>query len=113
MTVPTGLNRYFSTHPNEVDRLHRQRTDPHTPTDWVTGSTIAMAASRPAPAQSRVVRIGSRIVAAALLVRGVGGLAVSALGVGQASDQFRQWDLRLYSPLCIALGACVAIGRRR
>ena len=38
MTVPTGLNRYFSTHPNEVDRLHRQRTDPHTPTDWVTGS---------------------------------------------------------------------------
>lgn len=79
----------------------------------MTASTIAVAANRPAPAQSWVVRIGPKIVAATLLVRGVVGLAVSARGVGQASEQFRQWDLRLYSPLCIALGACVAIGGRR
>jgi len=32
---------------------------------------------------------------------------------GTIEIAFRQWDLRLYSPLCIALGACVAIGRRR
>ena len=79
----------------------------------MTASTIAVAANRPAPAQSWVLRIGPKIVAATLLVRGVGGLAMSALGVGQASEQFRQWDLRLYSPLCIALGACVAIGAPR
>jgi len=28
MTVPTGLSRYFSTHPSEVDRRQRQHQDP-------------------------------------------------------------------------------------
>jgi hypothetical protein len=53
-------------------------------------------------------RIAS-ITAAALLLRGAGGLAVGALHLGRATEQFRTWDRRLYSPLCIALGGGAAL----
>lgn len=79
----------------------------------VTASTLSAAASGPTPPQSRIVRAGVKAVAATLLVRGVGGLAVSSLAVGDASDTFRRWDRRVYSPLCIALGAGVAVSGRR
>jgi hypothetical protein len=49
------------------------------------------------------------MTAATLIGRGVGGLVVSATGTGSATARFRYWDLRLYSPLCLALGAGAAL----
>ncbi len=63
----------------------------------------------PSPSANRVVHLGMRTVAAVLLTRGLGGLGVSALGLGGASERFRYWDLRVYSPLCVALGGAVAV----
>lgn len=51
---------------------------------------------------------GTWIVAAVLLLRGLGGVVVSASGLGGAPDAFRHWDLVVYSPLCVLLGAAVA-----
>lgn len=53
-------------------------------------------------------RWGSRLTAGALLARGAGGLVVSGTGVVATSDEFRRQDLRVYSPLCLALGAGAA-----
>ena len=36
-----------------------------------------------------------------MLVHGDGGMVTSAMRLGTATDEFRQWDLRLYSPLCL------------
>jgi len=79
----------------------------------ISASAIAVTASSPAPSQSWPIRIGLKTVAAALLVRGAAGLVWSSLPVGQASAQFRRWDRRLYSPLCIILGVCATLGGRR
>ena len=48
-----------------------------------------------------------------LAARGLGGIVVSAFKFGTATDQFRRWDLRLYSPVCLLLAGCsaIAIGR--
>jgi hypothetical protein len=46
-----------------------------------------------------------------MLVRGAGGMATSAMRLGTATDEFRQWDLRLYSPLCLALGTAALAAR--
>jgi hypothetical protein len=56
-----------------------------------------------------VHRWGAWTVAAVLLLRGLAGLAVSGLGLGAAPEAFRQWDLAVYSPLCVLLGAAVAV----
>ncbi|HKJ10749.1 MAG TPA: DUF3995 domain-containing protein [Ornithinimicrobium sp.] len=77
-----------------------------------TASVLVVLAGTPSAAQSRIVRAGSTTVAIVLLVRGVGGLGWEAVGVGQASEAFRFWDRRLYSPLCISLGVCATLGRR-
>jgi hypothetical protein len=66
--------------------------------------------------RSRLAKHSASLAAAAsgaLLLRGVGGLAIGAAGVGDVSPEFRRWDRRLYSPLCVALGALIAFGRRR
>lgn len=57
-----------------------------------------------------LTRRGSKIAAGVLLVRGVGGLAAEALTVGDLAPEFRRWNRRLYSPLCIALGALIGLG---
>ncbi|WP_433273614.1 DUF3995 domain-containing protein [Actinosynnema sp. CS-041913] len=48
--------------------------------------------------------VGTAGVAAVLLLRGVGGLVASA---GKKTE-FARLDLRIYSPLCIALSAATA-----
>lgn len=48
-----------------------------------------------------------------MLVRGAGGMVTSAMRLGTATDEFRQWDLRLYSPLCLALGTAALAARAR
>ena len=56
-----------------------------------------------------IYRWGTWTVAVVLLLRGFGGLVVSAVGLGAAPDTFRHWDLVVYSPLCVLLGAAVAV----
>jgi len=56
-----------------------------------------------------LVRIGSKAVAATLLARGAVGAVVSAFNVGATTPAFRRWNLAVYSPLCLALGAAAAI----
>ncbi len=75
----------------------------------------AVAAVRPTSDPSdgapgpQVVRLLCRSAALVLVVRGGGGLVVSAAGLGEASDRFRRWDLRLYSPAALGLGAATAV----
>ncbi|MBG0826360.1 DUF3995 domain-containing protein [Planomonospora sp. ID67723] len=53
----------------------------------------------------RLIAVGCGVVAAVLLARGVGGLAMHLLGgSGQTPEEFVAWDRALYSPLCIGLG---------
>ncbi|MEJ7633914.1 DUF3995 domain-containing protein [Aeromicrobium sp.] len=61
----------------------------------------------------RQVRRGARTVAVVLTARGAGGLVMSGLAVGNTTELFRRSDVRLYSPLCIALAAGIVTGRRR
>ncbi len=51
-------------------------------------------------------------LAAVFLLRGIGGLVASGLALAEASDLFRSWDLRLYSPLCLVIGVAVALVAR-
>ena len=60
----------------------------------------------------QVARLGSRVAAGVLLARGSAGLVVSSLGIDGASDRFRTWNRRLYSPLCLGLGSAVAASTR-
>ncbi|MFN0089932.1 MAG: DUF3995 domain-containing protein [Acidimicrobiales bacterium] len=53
------------------------------------------------------------LVSAALVARGVGGIAADVGNFGDVSPSFRRWNRRLYNPLCTALGVLVAIGRQR
>lgn len=57
----------------------------------------------PGPAWLSVV--GTAGVAAVLLLRGARGLVVSS----RRSTEFARLDLRVYSPLCLALAACCAV----
>jgi len=59
-----------------------------------------------------IYRWGTATVAAVLMVRGLGGFVVSAggfAGFGAGPDPYRQWDLTVYSPLCVLLGAAAAV----
>jgi len=66
------------------------------------------SAARPRPASSAS---GQSAVAAVMLVRDAGGMVTSAMRLGTATDEFRHWDLRLYSPLCLALGTAALAAR--
>ncbi|MEZ5377935.1 MAG: DUF3995 domain-containing protein [Acidimicrobiales bacterium] len=68
----------------EARRLDHEHTAPSTPL-------------------GRLRRIAAIGVPAVLALRGVGGLVVSSFGLGEATEEFRHWDLRLYSPLCVVL----------
>ena len=57
------------------------------------------------------------VVAGALGLRGVGGLAMAAVGGAtsglETTEEFRRMDLRFYSPLCVGLGLGAARAARR
>ena len=61
----------------------------------------------------RIVRLGTRTVATTLVLRGVGGLLFEVLHLGTATEAFRKWNLRLYSPLCLLLGLGAGLVSRR
>jgi len=56
-----------------------------------------------------LARFGARVAAGVLLARGSSGLLAPSLGIDGASDRFRTWNRRLYSPLCLGLGSAVAV----
>jgi hypothetical protein len=56
-----------------------------------------------------MVAAGTTTVAAVLLVSGVGGLIQSGFGLGDSPERYRRLDLRLYSPLCLALAVLTAL----
>jgi hypothetical protein len=56
-----------------------------------------------------VVSVGAAGVAVVLGTRGVAGLAQSGLGLGEAPARYRHLDVRVYSPLCLALTALVLV----
>jgi hypothetical protein len=75
-------------------------------------ATAALAGSTGGPVVALAGRTAA-VTGGALLLRGGGGLAVGSLGLGTVTDTFRRWDLRLYSPLCLLLGALTLAGTRR
>ena len=69
---------------------------------------------RPAGRNGRLARYGTWLIAVAFLVRGGGGLVMSALDLGDLAARYRRWDLILYSPFCIAVGlACAVVAFKR
>lgn len=75
----------------------------------VSASALVAVAGGIIPAGHRrfrsLARLGSRVVAGTLAVRGLGGLLVSSTAMIEATDEFRTHDLWVYSPLCLALAA--------
>lgn len=82
------------------------------------GAATAVTAVRsgllpfPGGRSARPVSVSAKAVVATLVTRGAVGLVVTGLGLGQATPEFRRWDLRLYSPGCLALGLAVALASR-
>jgi hypothetical protein len=77
-----------------------------------TAATAVLVTTESEPEQTgssgRALRWMTGATAAALLLRGTGGLVGSATGAWTTTDVFRRMNLRLYSPLCLALGAGAA-----
>lgn len=74
------------------------------------GLTAARAGLVPFPGgrDTWPLRVGTKVVASVLLARGAGGLALSGLDLAETTPQFQRWNLRLYSPFCLALGTAAA-----
>ena len=84
------------------------------------GVGVAARASAPTGPPRLVGHVTSRVVGGVLAVRGLGGLAVSGMGLAATTPAFRRNDVRIYSPLCLALaagafaaGGCPGAVRRR
>lgn len=75
------------------------------------GATACAARGRPGRLTHHC-RTMTSVVSASLLVRGVGGIAADLTGKVDATPAFRQWNRRLYNPLCVTLAILVAVGRR-
>lgn len=56
-----------------------------------------------------LITVGAWGVAAVLSVRGIAGLVQSGLEVGEAPARYRSLDLRVYSPLCLALATLIVV----
>ena len=63
----------------------------------------------PAGLPDGLVTAGAWGVAVVLLLRGAAGLVQAALELGHAPLRYRYLDLRVYSPLCLVLGALVVV----
>lgn len=100
-----------------ADLVLGHRPLPSTFLTWLVAALLAAATAVTGRATlgdspSRAVRLGARAVGATLLVRGAGGLIVSGADLEGATPEYRRLDLRLYSPLCLALGAATTVSVR-
>ncbi|MBW5486859.1 DUF3995 domain-containing protein [Streptomyces bambusae] len=82
-----------------------------------TAGALVTAAARPESrwGRAKLVRAGVWTATGVLAARGAGGLAVSGLQLGKSTPEFRHWDLRLYSPICLTLAGLMGYvaGRTR
>lgn len=74
----------------------------------VTGAA-AVARTSKSPRLRGAARLLTMPAAAVLAVRGLGGFAQSLLAPDAATAEFTRNDLRIYSPLCLALAAGLAV----
>jgi len=56
-----------------------------------------------------LITVGAWGVAAVLSVRGIAGLVQSGLELGEVPARYRHLDLRVYSPLCLALATLIVV----
>ena len=63
----------------------------------------------PAGLPDGLVTAGTCGVATVLFVRGVAGFVQSGLELGVAPARYRHLDVRVYSPLCVALAALIVV----
>lgn len=74
-----------------------------------TAAVAAVARTSRRPRARQLARLVTMPAAAVLAVRGIGGYAQSLLAPGAATPEFTRNDLLIYSPLCLALAAGLAI----
>lgn len=86
----------------------------------LTGAAVGVAVaghSTTGGPVGRVAGLAALITARVLRARGMGGLGMAAAGAStsgaDAADEFRQMDVRLYSPLCIGLSVGAARAAKR
>jgi len=102
-----------------ADTVVGRRPFPSTGATWtvaalLTAASVTTAARSglvpfPGGKDTLLIRAGSRAVAVTLVARGAIGVVVSAFGMDSSTPVFRRWNLAVYSPVCIALGAAAAI----
>jgi hypothetical protein len=114
----TGSSWPVETSDQLADRVVGKRPMPGPAACAAVAAALALAAATTAHATSGAPgRLAGRsrstasLVVAALLLRGVGGVAGEVAGIGDATAEFRRWNRRLYNPLCLALAGLVAAGR--
>ncbi|MDN5913978.1 MAG: DUF3995 domain-containing protein [Pseudonocardia sp.] len=78
--------------------------------EGVLGEPVARLASR--PGLRRLVIAGCLATAGALLGRVIGGLVAHARVVDPGTAEFGSSDMRVYAPMCLALGAVAAMALR-
>ena len=74
-----------------------------------TAASAALMRTSPNPRIRAAARLVTLPAAAVLALRGVGGFAQSLLTPEAATAEFTRNDLRIYSPLCLALAAGLAV----
>lgn len=72
-------------------------------------ASAALARTSTHPRIRAAARLLTVPAAAVLALRGVGGFAQSLLTPEAATEEFTRNDLRIYSPLCLALAAGLAV----
>lgn len=70
---------------------------------WRAGVSTFGGSDRP------IARYAAWAIVAVFLLRGAAGFVVSGFEFREAAEPFLYWDLRLYSPLCLALGLASAL----
>lgn len=105
-----------------ADVVVGQQPFPGPTPSWIVAGLLGTAAAitavrsglvrAPGGPETLVIRAGSSVVASTLLARGAAGLVVSGLDLRATTPAFRRWNLRLYSPLCLGLGAAVTVASR-
>lgn len=77
----------------------------------LAATSTALASTSMQVGSGRRRRAAATVVSAALLTRGVGGAVAEVGHLGKLTPEFRRWNRRLYSPLCLVLGTFVAAAR--
>ena len=76
----------------------------------LTASALVLTA--PGTPSGSLVHTGAQLVASVLLLRGTAGYALPTLVPSMQGTPFVQLNARLYSPLCLLLGAAVFLSLR-